>query len=125
MGDHQVTESNVIPGGWQVLSRLLGLRLIARLRNGLTSEPELLDKLILALLTESRCRRAAVSLSPYAELRGGARRIASLLVSFRAGGALEMVWHLFTWGDQVKILKPKRLGAMLRTQIQMLLRHHA
>ena len=31
----------------------------------------------------------------------------SLLVRFRAGGALEMCWHLFTWGDHVEVLVPK------------------
>ena len=30
----------------------------------------------------------------------------SLLVRFRAGGALEMAWHLYTWCGQVKVLKP-------------------
>ena len=33
----------------------------------------------------------------------------SLIVRFRAGGLLEMAWHLFTWGDQVQVLEPKRL----------------
>jgi predicted DNA-binding transcriptional regulator YafY len=33
----------------------------------------------------------------------------SLIVRFRAGGLLEMAWHLFTWGNQVEVLKPKRL----------------
>ncbi len=37
----------------------------------------------------------------------------SLIVHFRAGGALEMCWHLVTWGDQVEILKPIRLRRML------------
>lgn len=30
----------------------------------------------------------------------------SLLVRFRAGGCLEMAWHLYTWCGQVKVLKP-------------------
>ncbi len=29
-----------------------------------------------------------------------------LLVRFHAGGCLEMSWHLYTWCDQVKVLKP-------------------
>jgi predicted DNA-binding transcriptional regulator YafY len=37
----------------------------------------------------------------------------SLIVRFRAGGALEMCWHLFTWGDQVEVMAPKRLRRML------------
>ncbi len=32
----------------------------------------------------------------------------SLIVRFRAGGALEMRWHLYTWGDAVEVLEPKR-----------------
>jgi predicted DNA-binding transcriptional regulator YafY len=38
----------------------------------------------------------------------------SFLVSFRAGGLREMCWHLFTWGDGVEVVKPRRLAAMLR-----------
>ena len=33
----------------------------------------------------------------------------SLIVRFRAGGTLEMCWHLFTWGGEVAVVKPKRL----------------
>ena len=44
----------------------------------------------------------------------------SLVVSFRAGGLLEMCWHLFTWGAEVEVVKPKRLAAMLRAQSQAL-----
>ncbi len=29
----------------------------------------------------------------------------SLIVRFRAGGALEMSWHLFTWGSEVEVLE--------------------
>jgi len=30
----------------------------------------------------------------------------SLTVRFMAGGRLEMAWHLYTWGDKVKVVKP-------------------
>lgn len=30
----------------------------------------------------------------------------SLTVKFRAGGKREMDWHLYTWGDDVKVIKP-------------------
>ncbi len=33
----------------------------------------------------------------------------SLLVRFRAGGALEMDWHLYTWGDAVEVVAPRDL----------------
>ena len=31
----------------------------------------------------------------------------TLTVKFRAGGRLEMDWHLYTWGEHVKVIKPK------------------
>jgi predicted DNA-binding transcriptional regulator YafY len=31
----------------------------------------------------------------------------SLIVRFTAGGALEMAWHLYTWGNRVTVLQPK------------------
>ncbi|MDE8343606.1 MAG: WYL domain-containing protein [Acidocella sp.] len=39
----------------------------------------------------------------------------SLLVKFRAGGAREICWHLFTWGAGVKILKPKSLNFLMNS----------
>ena len=36
----------------------------------------------------------------------------SLTVRFRAGGMLEMCWHLFRWGDQVEVLAPDVLRGM-------------
>ncbi len=37
----------------------------------------------------------------------------SLIVRFRASGALEMAWHLYMWGDQVEVLEPKHLADMV------------
>lgn len=37
----------------------------------------------------------------------------SLIVRFRAGGALEMSWHLFTWGSDVEVLEPAKLRKLL------------
>jgi predicted DNA-binding transcriptional regulator YafY len=34
----------------------------------------------------------------------------SLLVRFRAGGQLEMAWHLYKWGDQIEVLEPRELA---------------
>ncbi len=31
----------------------------------------------------------------------------SVVVRFRAGGALEMSWHLYTWGNAVEVLEPE------------------
>jgi predicted DNA-binding transcriptional regulator YafY len=37
----------------------------------------------------------------------------SLVVRFCAGRALEMCWHLVTWGDNVQVLSPLRLHKLL------------
>ena len=36
----------------------------------------------------------------------------SLLVKFKAGGQLEMCWHLFAWGADVEVIKPQTLSNM-------------
>ena len=36
----------------------------------------------------------------------------SLIVRFRAGGGLEMCWHLYAWGEDVEVLEPKELADM-------------
>jgi len=36
----------------------------------------------------------------------------SLIVRFRAGGTLEMCWHLFGWGEDVEVLEPQHLAEM-------------
>jgi predicted DNA-binding transcriptional regulator YafY len=38
----------------------------------------------------------------------------SLIVRFRAGGALEMCWHLFTWGNEVEVLAPPHLQELMQ-----------
>lgn len=37
----------------------------------------------------------------------------SLIVRFKAGGTLEMAWHLYMWGDQVEVIKPAALRKMV------------
>ena len=38
----------------------------------------------------------------------------TLTVKFRAGGALEMDWHLYTWGKHVKVIKPENWDTMIK-----------
>jgi len=40
-----------------------------------------------------------------------------VLVRFRASGMRELAWHLFTWGEQVTILAPERLKAVMAGEI--------
>jgi predicted DNA-binding transcriptional regulator YafY len=37
----------------------------------------------------------------------------SLVVKFCSGGLQELAWHLFTWGDSVKVIRPIELANML------------
>lgn len=38
----------------------------------------------------------------------------SLIVRFHASGHLEMCWHLYAWGDQVEVLAPPALAALVK-----------
>jgi predicted DNA-binding transcriptional regulator YafY len=40
-----------------------------------------------------------------------------VLVRFRASGMRELAWHLFTWGDQVVIVQPQRLKAVMAGEL--------
>ena len=49
----------------------------------------------------------------------------SLTVHFKAGGAVEMCWHLFTWGEEVTIERPDRLRKQMTDLCAALAAHHA
>lgn len=40
-----------------------------------------------------------------------------VIVRFRASGMRELAWHLFTWGEQVQILEPERLKAVMAGEL--------
>jgi len=42
----------------------------------------------------------------------------SVLVRFRAGGMLELAWHLFTWGADIEIVAPEILRAVMREALR-------
>ena len=48
----------------------------------------------------------------------------TLTVRFKAGGISEMCWHLVTWGDSVKVVKPARLRRHLARMCEELTVHH-
>ena len=48
----------------------------------------------------------------------------SLTVRFRAGGFLEIVHHLMTWGPSVKIVAPKALQDLMRATVAALYAHY-
>ena len=41
----------------------------------------------------------------------------SVLVRFRASGMRELAWHLFTWGEQVRIVQPERLKTVMADEL--------
>jgi len=43
----------------------------------------------------------------------------SVIVRFRAGGELEMCWHLMTWGDAVEVIIPASLRKRLKATANM------
>ena len=45
-------------------------------------------------------------------------------VRFRASGMLELAWHLFTWGDRVRVVRPDALRQVLADELQRALQAH-
>lgn len=48
----------------------------------------------------------------------------STIVSFNAGGLLQIVRHLMTWGNTVTIVKPAKLKKLMSKEIMLLLEQH-
>lgn len=48
----------------------------------------------------------------------------SALVRFRASGMLELVWHLFCWGNQIEIIAPISLRELMTTELRAALSRH-
>ena len=49
----------------------------------------------------------------------------SVIVRFRASGMRELAWHLFTWGDKVRVVAPEILRRTLLDEIDVVRRAHA
>jgi predicted DNA-binding transcriptional regulator YafY len=49
----------------------------------------------------------------------------SVIVRFRAGGRLELIWHLFTWGDTIEILEPPELQHAMVRELNSALKWHS
>ena len=43
----------------------------------------------------------------------------SVTIAFRASGMTELSWHLFSWGDKIRILAPDRLRSVLAEQLKL------
>ncbi|CAN7313836.1 WYL domain-containing protein [Phenylobacterium sp. LjRoot219] len=49
----------------------------------------------------------------------------SVIVRFRASGMRELAWHLFTWGDKVRVVAPDLLRRTLLDELETARRAHA
>lgn len=47
-----------------------------------------------------------------------------VIVRFRASGMRELAWHLFTWGDKIRIVGPQALKNMMAQELAAALRAH-
>ena len=47
-----------------------------------------------------------------------------VIVRFRASGMRELAWHLFTWGDKIRVVAPQTLQDMLVSEIELARRAH-
>jgi predicted DNA-binding transcriptional regulator YafY len=47
-----------------------------------------------------------------------------VIVRFRASGMRELAWHLFTWGDKLRIVAPPALQAVMAQELAVALRAH-
>jgi predicted DNA-binding transcriptional regulator YafY len=47
------------------------------------------------------------------------------MVRFRASGMKELAWHLFTWGDNLRILAPQSLKDAMLTALELALACHS
>lgn len=48
----------------------------------------------------------------------------SLIVSFKAGGLMQIAHHLLTWGDSVSVIEPARLNQIIIDEVEMLQQHY-
>jgi predicted DNA-binding transcriptional regulator YafY len=48
----------------------------------------------------------------------------SVIARFRAAGMRELAWHLFTWGDKIRILAPERLRTQMTEELAAAARAH-
>jgi predicted DNA-binding transcriptional regulator YafY len=48
----------------------------------------------------------------------------SVIVRFRASGMRELAWHLFTWGDKLRVEEPQALKDMLRSELEVAWQAH-
>lgn len=61
-----------------------------------------------------KAARAAAAYHFHPDQRLEPQSDGSLIVRFRAAGHLEMAWHLYQWGNDVEVLEPPELAALVK-----------
>jgi predicted DNA-binding transcriptional regulator YafY len=80
---------------------------------GVFQEP--VEDIVLRVLPAAAVRARAYLFHPTQVLE--AQPDGGLLVRMRAGGLLELCWHLFTWRGEIEIVGPDRLKAVMAEEL--------
>lgn len=78
---------------------------------GVWQDPDQFGEVIWRFVPEAADRAAGFQFHPHQVLEP--QDDGSLIVRFHAAGWLEMVWHLYQWGDKVEVLAPDPLRRMV------------
>jgi predicted DNA-binding transcriptional regulator YafY len=78
---------------------------------GVYQDPAQYGEVIWRFATEAAARAAEFRFHPTQGLEP--QDDGSLIVRFKAAGWLEMAWHLYQWGDKVKVIAPDGLRALV------------
>lgn len=79
---------------------------------GVWQDPDQFGEVIWRFAPEAADRAAGFQFHPHQILEP--QDDGSLIVRFNAAGWLEMVWHLYQWGDKVEVLAPDPLRRMVQ-----------
>jgi predicted DNA-binding transcriptional regulator YafY len=78
---------------------------------GVYQDPAQYDEVIWRFAPRAAARAAEFCFHPKQTME--AQEDGGLIVRFRAAGWLEMVWHLYSWGDSVEVIAPEGLRSLV------------
>ena len=80
---------------------------------GVFQEP--VEDIVLRVSPAAASRACAYLFHPSQKLE--ASPDGSLMIQLRAGGLLELCWHLFTWRGEIEIIAPQRLSDLMSAEL--------
>nr|WP_245315126.1 WYL domain-containing protein [Rhizobium leguminosarum] len=78
---------------------------------GVYQDPAQYDEVVWRFAPRAAARAAEFCFHPKQTIE--AQEDGGLIVRFRAAGWLEMVWHLYSWGDAVEVIAPEGLRSLV------------